>query len=369
MKNKKIIDSWNRIEPGDAANGRMLNAILENNRSVHTSVETPQRTKTPGTRNRIWIRWGAVAAVFVLLLTVALTLPGIFGTSDAISDTGSAAEESNKTVSETGEKGESDTGGIIYIPGVVLTEDADIEPTMISLVVYKGGVYTDAGSYWGEEAQKIDALLGDRLGYATGSIDEWSKQDEYSKEFASTHAGEVYAVKGYDTSFRVCIRENAVLKTNGETILRIQFLDRLNDITISTGKDLFEDRLHLNGRVDSIRWLTHGDWNSANNNYRDASFDESVWDAFLDEVDRGKFVYTYSPDVYFDDNSSYCSFYDTQNQAHLFLTLVDGTTVELRLIEGGYVGYQALGWYFVKIPGEAFDAVYDACGGTHLTDR
>ena len=368
MKNKKIIDSWNRIEPGDAANGRMLNAILENNRSVHTSVEAAQRTKTPGTRNRIWLRWGAVAAVFVLLLTAALTLPGIFGTNGAISDTGSVAEESSNTVSETGEKGESETGGI-YIPGFDLAAAAEnSELEMIGLVVYKGGVYTLAETYRGEAAQRIDALLGDRLGYAAGSIDEWSNQDEYSKEFASTIAGDVYAVNGYDTSFRVCIRHFVIEDRGCEPVLWIDFLDRLRDITLSTGSDLFEDRLHLNGRVDSIRWLTHEDWNRANNNYRDASFDESVWDAFLGEVNRGKFVYTYLPDVYFDDNSSYCSFYDTPNQAHLFLILDDGTTVELRLIEGGYVGYQDLGWYFVKIPGEAFEAVYNACGGTHLTD-
>ena len=41
--------------------------------------------------------------------------------------------------------------------------------------------------------------------------------------------------------------------------------------------------------------------------------------------------------------------------------LSDGTTVELRLIEGGYVGYQELGWYFVKMPGDVFDAVLAAC--------
>lgn len=47
-------------------------------------------------------------------------------------------------------------------------------------------------------------------------------------------------------------------------------------------------------------------------------------------------------------------------QGHLFCALSDGTTVELRLIEGGYVGYQELGWYFVKMPGETFEAVLAA---------
>ena len=53
--------------------------------------------------------------------------------------------------------------------------------------------------------------------------------------------------------------------------------------------------------------------------------------------------------------------YDSAVQGHLFCALSDGTTVELRLIEGGYVGYQELGWYFVKMPGDVFDAVLAAC--------
>ena len=35
MKNNKIITSWDKIEPSDSANDRMLSAILERNRSVH----------------------------------------------------------------------------------------------------------------------------------------------------------------------------------------------------------------------------------------------------------------------------------------------------------------------------------------------
>ena len=35
MKNNKIITSWDKIEPSDSANDRMLSAILEKNRSVH----------------------------------------------------------------------------------------------------------------------------------------------------------------------------------------------------------------------------------------------------------------------------------------------------------------------------------------------
>ena len=78
----------------------------------------------------------------------------------------------------------------------------------------------------------------------------------------------------------------------------------------------------------------------------------------MSQLDSGGFVYTWNPDS--SDNSIY-----DKNQAHLILSMTDGTTVKLRLIEGGYVGYEPLGWYFVKIPEDIFNAVYDACGGKH----
>ena len=170
-------------------------------------------------------------------------------------------------------------------------------------------------------------------------------------------SGKVYAVKGYDTDFRICIREE-VEDENGDPTLWIQFLERLNGITLNTGADLFENRLHMQGRVKSIQWQSHDDWNSGGENMQDVNLDSACWEDFLNEIDNEKFVYTWTDDA---DKS----IYDTPNQAHLILTMEDGTIVRLRMMEGGYVGYDALGWYFVQIPGETFDAVYAACGGTY----
>ena len=143
---------------------------------------------------------------------------------------------------------------------------------------------------------------------------------------------------------------------NGKPTLWIQFLARLNGITFNTGADLFENRLHMQGRVKSIQWQSHDDWNSGGENMQDVNLNSACWEDFLNEIDNGKFVYAWTDDT---DKS----IYDTPNQTHLILIMEEGTIVRLRLIEGGYVGYDALGWYFVKIPGETFDAVYAACGG------
>ena len=227
----------------------------------------------------------------------------------------------------------------VYIPAVELPETQNgFAMDMIACVVYNGAGYTQGA--WLEDAS---ALLGEYLGRATGGIDEWSDESEYSVEFAGTVAGELYAVKGYDTGFRICC-----LNDDGSALL----LERLNGITLDTGADLFETRLHLPERLEALSFLTHEDWNKAAKNYRTPELSEETISAFLDELCAGQFVYTWESER---------GIYDSAVQGHLFCSLSDGTTVELRLIEGGYVGYQELGWYFVKMPGDVFDAVLAAC--------
>ena len=132
----------------------------------------------------------------------------------------------------------------VYIPAIELPETQDgLAMDMIACVVYNGAVYTQGA--WLEDAS---ALLGEYLGRATGGIDEWSDESEYGVEFAGTVAGELYAVKGYDTGFRICC-----LNDDGSALL----LERLNGITLDTGADLFETRLHLPERLEALSFLTH----------------------------------------------------------------------------------------------------------------
>lgn len=238
----------------------------------------------------------------------------------------------------------------VTVPAIRLP-DSGTTADMIGLVVYKGGIYTQAEEYFGEDAERIAGLVGYYLGHGTGSIDEWSDQEDFAEEFASTFPCGVYTVKGYSTDFRLCTVGDFETE-NGVTEKYILFLERLNGIELRTGVDLFSQRLGLWGRVASVQYQTHADWNQARGSYQDATLTAEERDAFLSALYEGTFEYTYptNPDIY-----------DSKTQAHVYLHLTDGTTVELRLIEGGYVGYQALGWYFVKMPTDAFDAVMNAC--------
>ena len=70
MKNDRIFASWNKIEPSESANERMLSAILERNRSIHKGkdkVNYMSKTKKP-----VWVRWVAVAACLCLAVGIAV---------------------------------------------------------------------------------------------------------------------------------------------------------------------------------------------------------------------------------------------------------------------------------------------------------
>jgi hypothetical protein len=67
--------------------------------------------------------------------------------------------------------------------------------------------------------ESAEYLLGEKLGTTKGNIDEWSKQDDYAVDFASTiEKRDVYAVKGYDKSFRIMTYQKVNETTYAEFI-------------------------------------------------------------------------------------------------------------------------------------------------------
>lgn len=329
-------------------------------------------------KQKSWIRWGALAAC-ICLVAVAAFAGGFFNKPVPVAeldyDAGSAVQPLTEPVqsdnhevsasnspTSAGSEAEGYADAKIKIPAIKLPESNDGIADMIGCVVYKGNIYTQSGySYYGDDAWRMDSIVGEYLGHAKGTIDEWSSQDEYSKEFASTYDGEIYAVKGYDTSFRICMR-NEYTDDDGKTHLWIEVMDRLNGIGVTYGKDLYEDRLHLKGRIVSVEWQDHDDWNYARGNIQMANIEPSVLESFIDALCEAEFMDTLSSE----GSSSVGSIYNTQKRLHLILTLDDGMIVSLQMLDEGYVAYTPPygGWNCVeKIPDDIFNAVYNACGG------
>lgn len=239
----------------------------------------------------------------------------------------------------------------VYIPAIALPEPVEgVAADMIGLVVWKGHVYTAETQYYqGAEAETLLPLVGDYVGTAIGNINEWSTQDEYAKELASTYAGEIYTVRGYDEDFRLCA--TGVYEEDGQQVPWLQFFERLNGIGLSVGAELFSHRLGIE-HWQEVAWLTHEDWDNGRDDYRPLDLSAEQIDGFLAALNDAPFEYVHDAQP---------GFYTAEEQGHLFFRLEDGTTVQLRLMAGGYVGYQDLGWYYVRMPGEVFDAVFAAC--------
>lgn len=318
---------------------RIVNAVGYIDDELVTAAENKKIAKRSP-----WLKWGSIAACFVLIIGAgALILPEVI--DGKVGTVSQSETESQEAPSDNAVEG-------VYIPAIELPDaESAAVMDMLGLVVYQGRIYTQAEYYFGEAAEKIEALVGEHLGTAKGNIDEWSSQDEYSAEFASTVGGEVYSVNGYDTSFRICIYGKYEDENHNHTVW-IQFLDCLNGITLKTGAELFQDRLHISERTEAVLLEKQGDENSTEENIPTADIDQNAWSDFWYQADNSEIIRIRN--------------YGAQNnQALLILSMSDGTVIRLRLIEGGYVGYDDLGGYFVKISEETFKAVYDACAGTH----
>ena len=333
-------------------------------------AEASAAKKNTGKR---WVRWGALAACLCIIAGgVYLAVRPHYGVMDTSVPVPADASEVKPApivpAPVPAEEGSKPDGRGLYIPAIELPENSEGEMDMIALIVYRGAIYTQSEYYMGGDAAVVDGLVGEYLGTSDGSINEWSSREEYGRDYAGSIPGDFYAVKGYDPDFRICLRQE-VTDENGKPGLFIQFLDHMNGIRLETGEDLYESRLHLRGRVGRVDWQYHDDWDYNRGNIRTAELEPGQWEEFLDAVCAGEFVYVWDPDSDFYEGVPRSSIYSTPNQAHLFLRLDDGTTVRLRLIEGGYVGFDGPAgvWYFVKIPGESFDAMYDSCGGSHET--
>lgn len=92
-------------------------------------------------------------------------------------------------------------GNGVHIPAVKLPEK-NMSADMIGLIVYNGEIYTQTMTEIDTKTAKN--IIGEKLGTTKGTIDEWSEQEAYDEEFASTvEIADVYTVKGYDNDFRI----------------------------------------------------------------------------------------------------------------------------------------------------------------------
>lgn len=110
MKNNRIIESWDKIEPSHSAHDRMLSAVLEQNRLERERKEKVDRMKE--NHKTVWVKWGAVAACLCLII-------------------GGVIFTNNRPQTQQGDTGSGIDG---TVPGGALPEGVD--PVTESIAVY-----------------------------------------------------------------------------------------------------------------------------------------------------------------------------------------------------------------------------------------
>ena len=289
-------------------------------------------------RSKRWMGIAAVAAAACLCLVVA---GGLLG-GDLLSGAEGDPQQSSAP-EDPQQSGAADPGW--WVPAIQLpAPEEGVDYDMVACVVYKGNVYVgNTNGYYGEDADRIRGLLDEYVGEAKGNLDEWSTQSDYAEELAGSVGGAIYTLKGYDPDFRLaCAGEDDIL-----------IMEHLNGIRVYMGSEIFEDRLHLAENGKEVSCIDHATWYYGGREEDDpvtVSFEEGVWNEFLKEISQGTF-----------ENLQLSEIYDGI-AVHLYVTMEDGTVNPFRISRDGYVLYDGLPWYGVKISDDTLQAVLEACG-------
>jgi hypothetical protein len=234
--------------------------------------------------------------------------------------------------------------GGLQIPALKLPKNTNnSKMDMIGLIVFNGKIYTQSATeITGERAKD---LLGEKLGTTKANIDEWSTQDKYAVEFAST-VGEtdVYTVQGYDKDFRIM----TYTEIDGEVYS--EFYESLNGITVYDGHDIF-GKLKILNNIEKAQYRNFNDWNNSVDNYHPIE-DRNLVDSFVEELNHTVPYTRESVEGKLGD------FRNEEEYKELTVNLKDGTKVKLVVIKGGYIHYGFLDLYF-KMKDETFLKMWD----------
>ncbi|MFS0722539.1 hypothetical protein [Paenibacillus sp. 1P07SE] len=230
----------------------------------------------------------------------------------------------------------------VVIPKIELPGAEDgMMASMIGLVFYEGNIYTQSATTI--DAAGALALRGEKLGTTTGGIHELSGQDDYSELASTIGEADIYAVKGYDTSFRIM----SYTEIDGQKY--VQLFDQANGITVSSGADLF-GKLNLQGHVASADWETFNSWNNGLLELQPLAAGESL-DSFISALYAAKPVAT-SPEL--EERV-----YGGEDRKIIYLTLEDNTQVQLVLFGEGLVRYGNAPVFF-EVESGAFQGFWES---------
>ncbi|MDQ8738238.1 hypothetical protein [Paenibacillus sp. LHD-38] len=237
----------------------------------------------------------------------------------------------------------SPSRSVIQVSEIVLSDNSNMK-YMFSLIVHDGKVYVQSDTSM--ESSQAKQLLGRKLGTTKGVIDEFSKQDKYEVELASTTSGlNVFKVKGYDEDFRIMTYTENGGKVNA------RFYEHLNGITIKDGADVF-GKLKLAGNIVSSEYKNMKDWNNNIDNYHIID-NERVINAFVKALNHA------TPFLRKDIEGELDATYKNGGLRELALSLKDGSRVRVIVMQNGYVHYGLGSEVYFKMDGQVFKKLWN----------
>lgn len=270
-----------------------------------------------------WVRWCALAACLCLLVAgTVVWKPWSQGGSKPAGPPTSAAQ----------------TAKGITIPKaeVALSQTEGVAADMLAFFIYQGRCYLQYD--WIDHGSD---LVGEKVGTATGLIDEWTPAEGYV-ELAGSVSGDFYTVRGFAPAFLLCMKEegNAV-----------QLFVCNNGITLYRGSELFEDRLGLSDGLKAVTYEDEDSWYDGEEDIHILHNLDAV-KTLIAAMDEAAFQLSDQADLYEEKKDGGLS----KELYHVYCKLDNGVTVTLRLFQGGYVTFTGLPDACVQVPEATFDA-------------
>lgn len=198
----------------------------------------------------------------------------------------------------------------IYVPPLEV-ELSQAQPEamidMIGFFIYQGRLYAQM-----DVVEQGQDLVGEQLGESSGTIDEWTSEDQYLEGTGSI-GGPFYEVKGYDPKYMLCMVYD----------YGVELFWNNCDITVSTGGDVLEEVFRLSDGIARAEFQSESDVQKDTGHMTTITRLNQLA-AWVNALDQAPALASTETDM-------------GQCLGHLYLTKADGVTVHLRLMEHGYV--------------------------------
>lgn len=212
----------------------------------------------------------------------------------------------SKDGAETNSNGMSGSAQGIYVPPLEVELPQAETETMIDMsgfFIYQGRLYAQM-----DVVEQGQNLVGEQLGESSGTIDEWTSENQYLDGTGSI-GGPFYEVKGYDPRYLLCMVHD----------YGVELFWNNCDITVSTGGDVLEEVFHLSDGIVQAESDFQGDTGSMTQITQ------------LEQLETWVNALSQAPALSSAETDM------EQCLGHLYLTKADGVTVHLRLMGNGYV--------------------------------